>query len=69
MKSNYHRTHTCGELNSSHIGQNVTLCGWLEFQRLDRFAVLRDGYGSTQVIVPENVRTLLTSYYTISKAS
>lgn len=53
-KSNYHRTHTCGELNSSNVGQNVTLCGWLEFQRLDRFAVLRDGYGSTQVIVPEN---------------
>ncbi|XP_014275258.1 aspartate--tRNA ligase, mitochondrial isoform X2 [Halyomorpha halys] len=74
VKSNYQRTHTCGELNSSHVGQNVTLCGWLEFQRLDRFAVLRDGYGSTQVIVPENrneiinelKRTPLESVVTVS---
>ncbi|CAH1389041.1 unnamed protein product [Nezara viridula] len=74
VKNVYHRTHTCGELNSSHVGQNVTLCGWLEFQRLDRFAVLRDGYGSTQVIVPENSheiikelrRTPLESVVTVS---
>lgn len=52
------RTHTCGALNSSHLKQKVSLCGWLEFQRMNCFAVLRDGYGSTQIIIPENRRDL-----------
>jgi aspartyl-tRNA synthetase len=46
------RTHTCGELTEAHVGQDVTLCGWLEFQRMKKFLVLRDGYGCTQVVVP-----------------
>ncbi|XP_023016395.2 aspartyl-tRNA synthetase, mitochondrial isoform X1 [Leptinotarsa decemlineata] len=47
------RTHTCGELTSENIGQSVTLCGWLEYQRMNKFVVLRDGYGETQLIVKE----------------
>lgn len=54
-----YRTHTCGELNESNIGQEVTLTGWLEFHRMKKFFTLRDGYGCTQVIVPDE---LLSTY-------
>ncbi|EFA03147.2 aspartate--tRNA ligase, mitochondrial [Tribolium castaneum] len=47
------RTHTCGELRIDNVGQRVVLCGWLEFQRMNKFAVLRDSYGATQLLVPE----------------
>lgn len=47
------RTHTCGELNFNHINEEVTLSGWLEYQRMNCFGVLRDGYGSTQIIIPK----------------
>ncbi|XP_001847765.2 aspartate--tRNA ligase, mitochondrial isoform X1 [Culex quinquefasciatus] len=49
------RTHNCGQLRASHAGQKVTLCGWLEYVRMNMFFTLRDGYGSTQVVVPETV--------------
>lgn len=52
------RTHTCGELTTDNIGEKVTLCGWLEFQRMDRFFILRDGYGSTQVLLSDKVKGL-----------
>ncbi|CAJ0954586.1 unnamed protein product, partial [Mesorhabditis belari] len=48
------RTHTCGELRSSHIGVKVSLSGWLEFRRMDKFLVLRDAYGQVQAYIPEN---------------
>lgn len=50
-----YRTNTCGELNESHIGQEVTLTGWLEFQRMRKFFTLRDGYGCVQVIIPDDL--------------
>lgn len=50
------RTHTCGELNSSHAGKEVTICGWISFLRCNKFIILRDSYGATQVIFKENDR-------------
>ena len=47
------RTHNCGELNISHIDQNIQLSGWIQKSR-DlgglTFIDLRDRYGITQLI-------------------
>ena len=49
------RTHTCGELRLADCGKTVTLCGWMENVRVVgnnfAFVVLRDFYGTTQVVV------------------
>lgn len=50
-----YRTHNCGELTQANIGQEVTLTGWLEFHRMRKFFTLRDGYGCTQVIIPDEL--------------
>lgn len=47
------RTHTCGELRSSHIGEKVTLCGWVQYRRHDLFIILRDFGGLTQILIPQ----------------
>ncbi len=49
------RTHTCGELRAANAGENVTLVGWMENVREVgnnfAFVVLRDFYGTTQVVI------------------
>lgn len=47
-----YRTDNCGELSAKDEGREVTLCGWLEYLRMNKFFTLRDGYGQTQVMIP-----------------
>ena len=49
------RSHTCGELRKSDVGRKVKLSGWVQFQRLNKFVLLRDAYGVTQLVVPDEV--------------
>jgi aspartyl-tRNA synthetase len=50
------RTHTCGELRIAHVGQPVSLTGWVQRQR-DKGSILwidlRDRYGITQLFFEE----------------
>lgn len=58
------RTHTCGELRLADAGKAVTIVGWLENVREVgaelAFAVIRDFYGTTQVVAEtaDAVKTL-----------
>ncbi|XP_013403976.1 aspartate--tRNA ligase, mitochondrial-like [Lingula anatina] len=57
--SHSQRTHSCGELRASHVGQDVVLCGWLMHERALQFITLKDAHGVTQFIVPDNKRDTL----------
>ena len=62
------RTHTAGELRQEHIGQTVTLTGWIG-RRRDHggvtFLDLRDAAGVTQVVVREDEAMHLRSEYVL----
>ena len=51
------RTNTCGELRLENVGQKVTLVGWLDSVREVSsalvFVVLRDFYGTTQIVAEQ----------------
>ena len=65
------RTHNCGELRMTNVGETVRICGWLENLREVgselAFAVLRDFYGTTQVVLetPE----LIAEFKALNKES
>lgn len=53
-----YRTHTCGELRITQVGQEVTLAGWIQTVRKFgsiSFADLRDRYGITQLVFGEEL--------------
>src|ERR1700761_4982334 len=48
------RSHTCGELTISNLGETVTLCGWVQKSRdlgATTFIDVRDRYGLTQLVL------------------
>ena len=56
------RTHTCNDLRLSNAGEKVTLVGWMENVRevgsTLAFVILRDFYGTTQVVVENNPQVM-----------
>ncbi|MBM4015079.1 MAG: aspartate--tRNA ligase [Planctomycetes bacterium] len=62
------RTHTCGELRPAHVGQRVTLNGWVHTTRDHAhfvFGDLRDRYGLTQVFFGGDDAALLAAAKTL----
>ncbi len=60
------RTHTCGQLRLEHVGQTVTLAGFMENVRFVSanlaFIVLRDFYGTTQLVAEtEDILSVIKS--------
>lgn len=66
-----YRTHNCDELRIENAGQNVRLSGWMENVREVSgnlaFVVLRDFYGSTQLVVEDE--KLLQVFLNLNKES
>ena len=57
-----YRTHTCGELRQSNVGQQITLSGWVQRTRKMggmTFIDIRDRYGITQLVFNQDVNAEL----------
>jgi aspartyl-tRNA synthetase len=65
------RTHNCGELRLSDAGKKVKLSGWMENLREVGsslgFAVLRDFYGTTQIVIETD--DMMKAFKAINKES
>ena len=65
------RTHTCGELRLEDAGKTVRLCGWLENLREVgselAFVVLRDFYGTTQIVA--ETEEMVSAFKAVAKES
>jgi aspartyl-tRNA synthetase len=57
---------SCGDLRECHVGMEVELWGRVQYQRVGRFLTLRDQYGMTQVVAPDDVSSLLSRGILIS---
>ena len=57
-----YRTHTCGELRQSNVGQQITLSGWVQRTRKMggmTFIDIRDRYGITQLVFNQDINAEL----------
>jgi aspartyl-tRNA synthetase len=65
------RTHTCNELRLEHVGQQVKIVGWMENVRevgaALAFVVVRDFYGTTQVVA--ETEEMVKAFRAITKES
>src|SRR5262249_52528217 len=64
------RTHTCGDLRPAHVGQTVTLNGWVNVCRAfpqQIFVDLRDRYGLTQVVFESERKDLFAAAQDIGR--
>ena len=65
------RTHTCGELRLTDAGKQVMLAGWLEnFREVGAelgFVVIRDFYGTTQLVI--ETAEMMKTFKAITKES
>ena len=65
-----YRTHRCGELRMAHVGQTVTVCGWV--QRVRKmggllFVDLRDRWGIVQLVVSDEQPELRTNLESLGR--
>lgn len=49
------RTVKCGELRRGDFGEEVEIAGRIQNMRMNRFLVLRDETGITQLVAPDEV--------------
>jgi len=43
------RSISCGHLRAEHVGASVSLSGWVQYMRMDKFLILRDASGTVQI--------------------